>query len=608
MCGIFALLNNARTYNSKLVTDAFLLGKSRGPENSTLKQVGEKITLGFHRLAINGLDSISNQPITIDNITLICNGEIYNYKELFSLINVTPKTNSDCEIIIHLYKLYGIEYTLQLLDGVYAFVLYDTTSSNEEDGSLVHIARDPLGVRPLYMLSASGKNIKEDDIQDNMQVIYENIIGFASELKVLHELLENNDLSYYDTHRPDSLSHLSKNKIISDKFLMNIEQFIPGTYSTYKKGYGINSSWEQVTNQEKYWQLNATADLTKKLFPEETLSKEEEEVWNALDNAVYKRVVGTTDRPVACLLSGGLDSSLITALVNKHYAGELETYSIGMAGSPDLEFAKVVAKHLGTKHTEVLLSEDDFWNAIPEVIYAIESYDTTSVRASVGNYLIGKYITENSDAKVIFNGDGSDELTGGYLYFLKTPDSIEFDKECKRLLRNIHAFDVLRSDKCISSHGLEPRTPFLDKTFVQKYLSLPATLRNPRSHISSCGQLKPEKYLLRRMAEKMAPGLLPLSVLWRTKEAFSDGVSSSTLSWYEIIQNRVGTLNYDASNYYQGDINKPETNEQIYYRELFNKYYPLSGNIVPYFWMPKYVEATDSSARTLNVYKEQIKE
>ena len=181
------------------------------------------------------------------------------------------------------------------------------------------------------------------------------------------------------------------------------------------------------------------------------------------------------------MLSGGLDSSLIAAIVNeyhiKHNLPTLETYSIGIEGSDDLLYAQKVADYLGTKHTQIVLTEQDFLNAIPDVIKDIESYDTTTVRASIGNWLIGKYISENSEAKVIFNGDGADELMGGYLYVGNAPDSIEFDKECKSLLKYIHTFDVLRSDKCISSHGLEPRTPYLDREWTQFYLSIPLNLR-----------------------------------------------------------------------------------------------------------------------------------
>jgi asparagine synthase (glutamine-hydrolysing) len=259
----------------------------------------------------------------------------------------------------------------------------------------------------------------------------------------------------------------------------------------------------------------------------------------------------------------------------------------------------MVAEYLGTKHTEVVLTESEFCEAIPEVIAAIESYDTTTVRASIGNYLLGKYIAANSEAKVIFNGDGSDELLGGYLYMSMAPDAVEFDRECRRLLTDIHAFDVLRSDKCISSHGLEPRTPFLDREWTQYVLSINPAIRR--------GSGEPEKYLLRRAFDKVA--LLPAEVLWRRKEAFSDGVSGHERSLYQILQE------YCAAKYPEGfsrksrvfittkpQINLPDTEEQHLYREVFESCYPGLGEVVPYFWMPKYVAAKDASARTLAVY------
>jgi asparagine synthase (glutamine-hydrolysing) len=309
-------------------------------------------------------------------------------------------------------------------------------------------------------------------------------------------------------------------------------------------------------------------------------------IHDTLYDCVKQRVLNT-ERGVACLLSGGLDSSIITAMVKK-FVPSLETYSIGLEGSTDFKYAQLVADHIGTKHTSIVLTEDQFFDAIPEVIQAISSYDTTTVRASVGNYLIGKYISENSQAKVIFNGDGSDELTGGYLYFNKCTDEIEFDRECKRLLTDIHYFDVLRSDRCISTHGLEPRTPFLDRSFVQTYLSVLAEIR--------CHGLSslPEKFLLRASIEFMDRNLLPIEVLSRTKEAFSDGVSSIERSWYTIIAEKVPNIKCD---YYLH--NPPQTPEQKYYRTLFEKYYPHTGEIVPYFWMPKWSTTTDPSARTL---------
>ena len=273
-----------------------------------------------------------------------------------------------------------------------------------------------------------------------------------------------------------------------------------------------------------------------------------------------------------------------------------------MPGSEDLKYSQIVADHLGTKHTQIILSEDDFFDAIPEVIKSIESYDTTTVRASVGNYLISKYIREHSEAKVIFNGDGSDEVTGGYMYFHKAPTEEEFDKECHRRLDDIYTFDVLRSDKSVSSNGLEPRTPFLDKEFVDAYLSIPI------KHRYHPGNKQCEKYLLRKAFDGI--NLLPDNVLWRTKEAFSDGVSSQTKSWFEIIDEKIRAANgnvympdvYESKKY---SVNMPSTQEQNYYRELFEKFYPGGGYILPYFWMPKYVNAQDSSARTLNVYNEQ---
>jgi len=283
-------------------------------------------------------------------------------------------------------------------------------------------------------------------------------------------------------------------------------------------------------------------------------------------------------------LSGGLDSSLITALVNEYYkefqpTKRLETYCIGLAGSPDLIHAKFVADYLGTNHTEIVLTEAEFLNAIPEVICAIESYDTTTVRASIGNYLIGKYISKHSDAKVIFNGDGSDELTGGYLYMKSCPDAVEFDKETRRLLRDIHAFDVLRSDKCISSHGLEPRTPFLDRAWVQYYLSLPLAVR---FRPNEC-----EKWLLRsafaQYKNMNGASILPHEIIWRQKEAFSDGVSGESRSLYTIIQEHC----------LERGVAEPQ-----YYRQLFDARYPRLSNVVPYYWMPRYVNATDPSART----------
>ena len=549
MCGIFALLNPPEERNHAFIRSEFMKGKRRGPEFSTM-EIHSGVTLGFHRLAINGLNTESNQPICFQDVYLICNGEIYNYKQLYRTMGISkPKTQSDCEVIIHLYLAYGIEQTLLMLDGVFSFVLVDHRGGVN---SSLFVARDPYGVRPLYML-------QEDEVY-----------GFASEMKCLENL------------RCPSISSL--------------KQFTPGTYSAFQFS---SHTWRESGKQNVPYILPSFS--FSRLFTE--LEDPYEEFQQGLayyvNNAVIKRCE-TTERPVACLLSGGLDSSLISALVANHLRRSnqvLETYSIGLANSEDVAFARIVAEYIGSNHTEVIVTEDEMFEAIPEVIEAIESYDTTTVRASLGNYLIGKYIANHSDAKVIFNGDGSDELLGGYLYMHHCPDDIEFDRETRRLLKDIHLFDVLRSDKSISSNGLEPRTPFLDRSLVNYVLSIPPYFRN---HKNVAGA--PEKYLLRKAFElpnfidNLGRQVLPDIILWRRKEAFSDGVSTHGRSLFQILQEKIA-----ESRGLQEEANI-ET-EKRYYKEVFDARYPSCDNILPYFWMPKYTNATDPSARTLSNYR-----
>lgn len=566
MCGIFMMLNNNLSnghgvFTKDFITDQFNRGNRRGPESSKLLHLSDNCVAGFHRLAINGLNEGSMQPIWFNNKMLICNGEIYNYKDLFRQMNSIPNTKSDCEVILHLYCQYGIEQTVRMLDGVFAFAIYDM------DLQKIIIARDPYGVRPLYMWKG-----------DN------HMLMFASEMKLINKFHQNtvNDISHEE---------YQKGKI-------EITQFLPGHYTTIHLHKYFRMWMHPETT--KYHEVGSIASFCNHSLVNENI------VYHLRD-AVKKRCL-TTERPIACLLSGGLDSSLITALVRELYDTYfpnkvLETYSIGLANSEDLKYARIVADHVGSRHTEIIITEDDFFNAIPEVIEAIESYDTTSVRASIGNYLIGKYISQHSSAKVIFNGDGADELCGGYLYMHKAPDSIEFDKETKRLLKDIHLFDVLRSDKCISSHGLEPRTPFLDKTFVQYYLSLPSSLRCHSMHNER------EKYLLRN-AFATVDNLLPPEILWRTKEAFSDGVSGHGRSLYTILQEKISSIEGIADDYAKSVASShlpPKTLEQYYYRRIFDNLYPHTAKIVPYFWMPKYTNSNDPSARTLTaLYNSKI--
>jgi asparagine synthase (glutamine-hydrolysing) len=568
MCGIFALLNtdnNGKTED--IINEQFEKGKKRGPENSKLEKSYFRMILGFHRLAINGLNNESNQPIVFNDIVLICNGEIYNYKQLYSSMGINPVTDSDCEVIIHLYLKYGIEQTLIMLDGVYSFLLYDNRINDELVNNL-YIARDPLGIRPLYKLY---------NINDNYNLF--NLYGFASELKCL-EYFYNQNTFYY-----------------------RLEQFEPGTYSIFQYDSKLHSKWEPVINNKRYYIPTFSSTpliLDPNYYKKELFIK----ISTELNLAVWKRCL-TTERPVACLLSGGLDSSLIASLVATYFktkGKQIETYSIGLANSEDIKYAKIVADYIGSNHTEIIVTEKDMFNIIPEVIKAIESYDTTTIRASIGNYLIGKYIAANSDAKVIFNGDGADELFGGYLYMNKCPDDIEFDKETRRLLKDIHTFDVLRSDKCISSNGLEPRTPFLDKNFVNTILSINSYFRNHNNFE------EPEKYLLRNSFTDFyckdfeGRPLLPDEILWRRKEAFSDGVTSKGRSLFTILQEFIA-IYYDEKNPSLKPHKPCIELEKRYYKEIFNKEFPNLSHILPYFWMPKYIYANDPSARTLDVYK-----
>jgi asparagine synthase (glutamine-hydrolysing) len=289
--------------------------------------------------------------------------------------------------------------------------------------------------------------------------------------------------------------------------------------------------------------------------------------------------------------------------VQKYSDKKISTWSIGMPGSEDIKYARLVAEHIGSEHHEIILSEKEFLSSIEEVIYSIESYDTTTVRASIGNWLISKTIRENSDCKVVFNGDGSDEVCGGYMYFHLAPNSIEFDKESKKLLENIHYFDVLRSDRSISVHGLEARTPFLDRHFVNTYLSINPNIRHHAKN-KQC-----EKYLLRKAFDDT--DLLPKQVLWRTKEAFSDGVSSLEKSWFTVLQEHIADNvfkndeNIDSQKQYYVH-NTPETQEQLYYRQVFESRFKGCEKVIPYFWMPNFTDAKDASARTLNIYKENM--
>ena len=522
MCGIWAWIHNNISVDSH--TNLWNSGvhkiSARGPEGHMWLARPDSLWC-FTRLAINGLSDSGMQPFIMDKMSWMCNGEIYNSKDLEKDTGYVT-AGSDCEVLgsVYLHAGDSVKFA-RALDGVFSLVLYD--------GVKYVVARDPYGVRPLfYTLSEDGYR-------------------FASERKAL-------------------------------------EPFCTGTISEFPPG----EVWEidkMIAKRYKYHQVPWLKGVN---VPLSALK-------DALVAAVDKRLM--TERPVASLLSGGVDSSLISALVQKRLsekgAPTLKTFSIGMAGGTDLLFAQKVAKHIGSDHREIIVTADQMFDAIPQVIHDIESYDITTVRASVGNWLIAKAIRETTDCKVVFNGDGSDEVFGSYLYFYRAPSDMAFEHETQRLLEEIHQYDVLRSDRSISSHGLEARTPFLDKQFVAVAMSYPTAMRRPGERM--------EKQLLR---DAFDDGLLPKEVLYRRKEAFSDGVSSQEKSWLEIIQDKILEKGLVPDNWREIAYAKnywpvPQTPEAFYYRELFEKDYKHTSNLWPY-WMPKWSpETSDPSARTL---------
>lgn len=520
MCGIFAALFSE--YSLEELMPHLQAIQHRGPDHTAIVQANETTVLGFHRLAINGLTPAGNQPLchpSHPELKLICNGEIYNYKKLSELYGCSLVSGSDCEIILHLYKKLGIHETCRLLDGYFAFVLVD--------GDRVFAARDPIGIRSLFIGS------RKDSIY------------LSSELKAIHSLCES------------------------------VSQFPPGTW------------WDgQTYTSYSYLYSNLVIEPAVDTEAIGTLRE-------LLTSAVEKRVE-MTERPIGCLLSGGLDSSIICALVNKSMMRRtgkpVHTFSIGFEGSTDCLYARKVAEHLQTIHHEVIVTPQDMIEAIPEVIRMIESYDTTTVRASTPMYLLCKYIAKHTDIRVIFSGEGSDELSGSYLYFHNAPSEIEFREETLRLVRDLHYFDVLRCDKSTAGNGLEVRVPFLDRDFVHYYLHLCPKLKMPKTYGI-------EKYLLRKAFEDM----LPKEVVWRVKEAFSDGVSSVENSWFQIIQRHVNRLQLEEC---RSVFNPPVLKESLWYRNVYEKEYPGREYLIPYYWLPKWVgNVSDPSARVLSVYR-----
>lgn len=547
MCGIWGFLDLNKKYNHAELFDAFMKIINRGPDRSEFKLINESIKafLGFHRLAIMDKTTYGDQPFTIEHRTksrnssvyVMCNGEIYNHHQLAREHIITTKSGSDCEILPELYIRYGFEEMLNMLRGEFAISVLDF--DHDTNTFQLYLGRDPFGIRPLFY----GGN--------------DSSFAFCSELKGLVGIVNSNTIKQLET----------------------------GHYLKYSNDTIELVKYYDVMDicENNNLSLEKSIDIVKNSFEESVISKLE------------------SHRPLGALLSGGLDSSLVVSIASKHLkktGKKLKTFSIGIEGSTDKDYAEMVSKFCDTEHTHIKFSNEDFLNAIPDVIKATETYDITTVRASTGQYLISKWISENTDIKVLLIGDGSDELFGGYMYFHKCPSIKAHDLECKRLLSDIQYYDVLRADRCIANNGLEARVPFLDKQFIEDILKIPSKFRC----VSYDEKVKKkiEKWILRKAFDDGT--YLPDEVLFRKKEAFSDGVSSENKSWYEIIQESISGI-YD-SNIDYGYKLKITSDEGLYYRNLFNDIFCQEINIISYYWMPKWCgDIKDPSARVLEVYK-----
>lgn len=589
MCGIWGFIcRSGCVKDIAIMNHLFRNVKPRGPDRSSLIEFNEKnydVFTGFHRLAIMDRSTHGDQPFILEEnnrrIIAMCNGEIYNFKELLDKYELTHKmkSSSDCEFLPHVYAIVGFDTMLKQMRGEFAVCIVDINT----DTSIINVfvGRDQTAVRPVFI----GYDEKERNF------------GFSS---ILSGLVEKNKCMV----RPLTIRQVNGGEIVHAVFGKNEFNVLSRYYHTIQSDQLLVEQYAKLT-------LDETLTMIRNKFVQ----------------AVEIRLC--SDRPLGALLSGGLDSSLVVSIAAKYLAKHnmrMKTFSIGIPGSTDKEYAEMVAKFCDTDHTHVEFSEDDFIKAIDDVIHATETYDITSVRASVGQYLISKWISENTDIKVLLIGDGSDELCSGYMYFHNAPNAKSSHDENIKLVKNIHFFDALRADRCIAYNGIEARVPFLDHEFVDMWLSLPHELRIPTREKESDRRI--EKWLLRKSFDNSQ--YLPDAVLWRKKEAFSDGVSSTKRSWYQIAsdyytqhetvielldrEKRFGIYDHSLNtNTWDDDIHFihyehiiPRTPEAIYYKYRFSEFFGHNiYRIIPYYWLPNWSDgATDPSARTLAIYDE----
>ncbi len=508
MCSIFSILDiqsDAKELRQVALEMSKLL-RHRGPDWSGI-YASDKAILAHERLAIVDIEHGAQPLLTEDgSLILAVNGEIYNHKELKAQLGdkYSYQTNSDCEVILALYQEYGVEF-LDMLNGIFAFVLYDKA----KDAYL--IGRDHMGIIPLY----TGR-----DAAGNFYV--------ASEMKALIPVCKT------------------------------VAEFQPGQYLYSKDA-------EPVKYYTRDWQsYDAVKDNP----------ASEEELRDALEAAVKRQLM--SDVPYGVLLSGGLDSSVISAITQtfaKHriedndqsdaWWPQLHSFAVGLKGAPDLVAAKKVADAIGTIHHEINFTFQEGLDAIKEVIYHLETYDVTTIRAATPMYLMARKI-KAMGIKMVLSGEGADELFGGYLYFHKAPNAQAFHEELVRKLDKLHLFDCLRANKAMAAWGLEARVPFLDKEFMDVAMRI-----NPEAKMSKDGRI--EKHIVRKAFEHK----LPKEVAWRQKEQFSDGVG---YSWIDGLKEHAAAQVDDlqlANAKFRFPYNTPETKEAYFYRGFFEEHFPL---------------------------------
>ena len=519
MCGIVAIFN-VKEQTPELRTKALGMSKKirhRGPDWSGIHCSGSAI-LAHERLSIVDPER-GGQPLFSPDgkQVLAVNGEIYNHKEIRERYKgrYDFQTGSDCEVILALYRDKGVNF-LEDLNGIFAFALYD----EEQDAFL--IARDHIGVIPLYIgYNADGK------------------VFVASELKALEGECER------------------------------YEPFLPGHYY-WSKDPGMKRwykrDWMEYDNVKDN---TASSDAIRK----------------SLCAAVKRQMM--SDVPYGVLLSGGLDSSVISAITESYAERRIETdsrsrawwprlhsFAVGLKGAPDLAKARLVADHIGTVHHEINYTIQEGLDALRDVIYFIETYDITTVRASVPMYLLARVI-KSMGIKMVLSGEGADEIFGGYLYFHKAPSAEEFHKETVRKLSKLHLYDCLRANKSLSAWGVEGRVPFLDKEFLDV-----AMRTNPKAKMCSVlpasrsGEADPKASIEKRIVREAFEDMLPEEVAWRQKEQFSDGVGYSWIDTLKKITSEAVTDEQMAHAEERFPINTPLCKEEYYYRSIFEEHFP----------------------------------